>query len=137
VAFPSLVISNGAAGGGGAEAVARRRLANLHRDRGKASQHDRLVRQHHLGSQVRPGHNAAGTGAQIHREETHRRRRRLPARNPIRIGAVAAGGAAGGEVRGQAARRTRAVVRAPGRGPAEIAKHAEIAGIEWTSGALA
>lgn len=124
----SPVISSGAAGDGGAVAVARWRPANPVRRRGRTSPGrtsppDHPVRDRRRGSPAPPGRSAAGTGAQIRREATRPRRRRQPTHSPIQIGAGGAGGEAEAAARGRAARRVRAGVRgavlAVARPPAE------------------
>jgi hypothetical protein len=110
------VISHGGAGAGGAAAVApwrpaipAKRRARI--DRVRTSPPDHPVRDRRHGSQAHPRRRAAETAAQIHREVTRRPRRRLPTRNPIQIGAGAAGAEAEVAVRGLAVRPLQAVIR--------------------------
>ncbi len=119
MAVPSRVISNAAAGDGEG-AAARRRPANPDRPRDRASHRGHRVRDHRHASREHPDGSADGIGAQIRREETRRHRPRRPTPNPIQIGAAGAGVVVEGAVHGLAVR-----------------VQAGLAGIEWTSVALA
>ncbi|MDQ6713851.1 MAG: hypothetical protein M3Z28_11790 [Candidatus Dormibacteraeota bacterium] len=88
----------------------------------RARHPDHRVPDRHHGSRHRRGRSAAATGGPIHHAATLRRHHRRPTRNPIRIGAAAAGVAVEVAVRGQAVPRIKAEVRAAVRGRAEVAR---------------